>query len=63
MNSKELQRKLKVERVEVCLNCTLFTDCNNIGQFVECEEFVEVDSEKAMVIVRLDEYSKLESNK
>jgi hypothetical protein len=58
MNDKELERKLKTERVEACLNCKLFIDCNNIGRLVECEEFIEVFSEKAMVIVRLDDYSK-----
>jgi hypothetical protein len=58
MKDKALERKLKIERVEICLNCRLFTDCNNIGQLVECEEFVEVKVEKAMVIVRLDEYAK-----
>ena len=44
-----------MERVEVCLNCQRFTDCENIGKFVECTDFVEVEREKAMVIVRLDE--------
>jgi hypothetical protein len=57
MKDKELERKLKLERVEVCLNCTLFTDCKNIGRLVECEEFVEIEVEKTMVIVRLDAYS------
>jgi hypothetical protein len=57
MNGKELERKLKLERVEVCLNCTLFTDCEQIGLFEECEEFVEVDSKQAMVIVRLGKYA------
>ena len=54
MENKELQRKLKVESVEVCVNCQLFLDCENIGRLVECEAFVEVDNGKAMVIVRLD---------
>jgi hypothetical protein len=57
MKDRELDRNLKVERVEVCLNCKLFTDCNNIGRLVECGEFVEVNSRNAMVIVRLDWYS------
>ena len=56
MNSEDLARKLKIERVEVCLNCNLFTDCGDIGRFEECEYFLEVDSEMAMVIVSLDEY-------
>ena len=60
-NKEELDRKLKIERVEVCLNCKLFTDCENIGRFVECEDFSEVENEKSMIIVRLDDYSRLES--
>ena len=63
MKDKELEKKLKLERIEVCLNCKLFTDCTNIGRFEECEEFVEVDSEKAMVIVRLDEYTRSNSSR
>jgi hypothetical protein len=57
MNDKALERKLKLERVEVCVNCTLFTDCENIGQLTECEEFVEVEVKNAMVIIRLNKYS------
>lgn len=63
MEDKELERKLKPERVEVCLNCSLFTDYEQIGRLVECEEFTEVEDEKAMVIVRLEEYSQLGSSK
>lgn len=62
MNREDLERKMKLERVEACLNCKVFTECVNIGRFVECEEFVEVDCGKAMIIVSLDEYSRLESN-
>lgn len=43
MTSNELKRKLKRERVEVCLSCQRFVECENIGQFVECVDFVEVD--------------------
>ena len=60
MEDQALERKLKIERVEVCLNCQLFVDCENIGRFVECTDFLEVESEDAMIIVKLDEYSKLE---
>jgi hypothetical protein len=55
MKSKDLERKLKIERVEVCLNCILFTDCDDIGRFVECVDFLEVESDKVRVIVRLDD--------
>ena len=58
--TKDVERKLKIERVQVCLNCTRFTDCEDIGRFEECEDFLEVENEKAMVIISLDEYAKLE---
>ncbi|MFH0748547.1 MAG: hypothetical protein V1915_01290 [Candidatus Bathyarchaeota archaeon] len=61
MKRKELERKLKLERVEVCVNCRRFTECEKIGRYVECEKFVEVEYETAMVIVRLEEYSRMES--
>ena len=57
LSKKALERKLKLERVEACLNCKRFIDCDNIGRFEECEDFVEVESNKALVIVRLDEYA------
>jgi hypothetical protein len=57
MENKAIERKLKLERVEVCLNCQLFVNCENIGRLVECEEFMEVDTKKAMVIVRLGKYA------
>jgi hypothetical protein len=63
MKSKDLDRKLKTERVETCLNCNLFIDCDYIGRFVECTDFLEVERDKMRVIDRLDEYSKLESRR
>ena len=57
MKDKALERKLKIERLEVCLNCKLFMDCEHIGKVEECQDFLEVDSEQAIVIVRLDKYS------
>jgi hypothetical protein len=56
MKRKDLERKLKTERVETCLNCKLFTKCDDIGRFVECEDFLEVESDMVRVIVRLDEF-------
>jgi hypothetical protein len=32
-----------------------FTDCKDIGRFVECADFMEVERDKARVIVRLDD--------
>ena len=59
ISNKELERKLKIELVEVCLNCKLFTGCEDIGLLEECEDFLEVEDEKVIVIVSLDEYTKL----
>lgn len=52
MTSEELERKLKRENMEVCLNCERFLKCENIGKFEECERFVEVEGE-AWVIIRI----------
>lgn len=41
--NEELERKLKRERVEICLNCKKFVDCKHIGEFEECVDFVEVE--------------------
>jgi hypothetical protein len=57
MDENDLERKLKLERIEVCLNCQLLIDCDTIGLLEECACFVEVERDKAMVIVRLEEYS------
>ena len=51
MKSEEI-KKLKREILEVCLNCMRLEGCENIGKFVECVEFVEVEDE-AWVIRRI----------
>jgi hypothetical protein len=53
MNEK-LERKLKRERVEACLNCKKFVKCDDIGRFIDCADFVEVEGE-AWVIKKLVE--------
>ncbi len=40
-----LGRKLKRVRVEACLNCKKFVECDNIGEFEECVDFEEVEGE------------------
>ncbi len=52
MKDEELKRKLKRERVEICLNCKHFVECNCIGKFEDCVDFVEVENE-AWVIKKL----------
>ena len=53
MNKKELERKLKREIIEVCLNCAKLTNCDDIGKFVECSDFEEVEDD-AWVIRKLE---------
>jgi hypothetical protein len=52
--NKELEKKLKRERVEACLNCKKFVKCNDVGKFEECVDFEEVEGE-AWVIKKLVE--------
>ena len=57
--NEELKRKLKIERVEICLNCQLFVECECVGKFEECANFLEIESEKMVVVVSLDKYAVL----
>jgi hypothetical protein len=52
MMKVELDRKLKREKIEVCLNCKKFVECDNIGKFEECVDFEEVEGE-AWVIKKI----------
>jgi len=36
---------MQLERVEVCLNCKKFLNCENICKFEECVDFKEVEDE------------------
>jgi len=45
MKNEKLEKKLKRERVEVCLNCKNFLNCEDIGRFEDCADFVEVEEE------------------
>jgi len=47
--NEELERKLKRERVEVCLNCKKFVQCNDIGKFERCGDFEEVENESWVI--------------
>jgi hypothetical protein len=42
---EDIERKLKHERVEACLNCKKFACCHSIGEFEECVDFEEVEGE------------------
>lgn len=54
MTGRMLDRKLKRERVEACLNCRNFVNCDDIGKFEECVDFKEVNGE-AWAIKKLGE--------
>jgi hypothetical protein len=60
MNKEELERKLKRERVEACLNCKKFVKCDNIGRYEECVDFDEVSCE-AWVIEKLESAQSISS--
>ena len=54
LEDKKLNRKLKRERVEVCLNCKAFVGCNEVGQYEICDHFEELEGE-ARAIKKLAE--------
>ena len=43
--AERVARKLKRERVIVCLNCKRFDRCNDIGNFEECASFEKTGCE------------------
>jgi hypothetical protein len=45
MTDENLKRKLKMERIQACLNCQRFVDCDDIGKFEECSDFEEIEKE------------------
>jgi len=47
--NEELERKLKRERVEACLNCKNFLKCDDIGKLAECDDFEEVECENWVI--------------
>lgn len=54
-----IEKKLKLERVEKCLNCKWFVECDDIGKYEECVDYMEEENE-GYVIVSLKEYVRLE---
>jgi len=45
MTDEQMKKKLKREQTEICLNCKLFSECENIGKFEKCGNFDEVEGE------------------
>ena len=52
LSIQNLERKLKRERVKVCLNCKKFLNCDCIGRYEECVNFDEVE-DGAWVVKRI----------
>lgn len=59
--NEELERKLKRERVTVCLNCKKFVECDDIGKYEQCVDYSELDVSKQVIVVGLKECCKLKS--
>jgi len=57
MNSIELERKLKIERIERCMNCKTFTHCSLVkDEIVCCARYQEVDEREQVVVIGLEHY-------
>ena len=60
MKKEDLERKLRIERFERCLNCKNFWKCGETKDLIEiCEHFEEEPIERQKVVVNLVEFSKL----
>jgi hypothetical protein len=60
----KLERKLKIEYIELCLNCQLFIRCcERKDGIVCCGKYKEMPLEDQLVIVGFTEYSKLRGTK
>jgi hypothetical protein len=57
---KELQRKLKIENLTGCMNCSVFVTCKEPFKedIVDCNHFSELPDEKQVVVVGLYEWSR-----
>ncbi len=59
-----LEKKLKIENIERCLNCKSFLRCKERKEdVVVCEHYKEVPVKQQLVIVKLSEYEKLHDSK
>jgi hypothetical protein len=59
-----LEKKLKSENIERCLNCKLFCKCIELKEEVcTCERFRELPLREQLIVVNLAEFSKLKGAK
>jgi hypothetical protein len=58
--SKGLQRKLKIENVTRCFNCSVFVTCEEPFKedVVDCDHFVEITEVRQVVVVKLVEWTR-----
>jgi hypothetical protein len=57
MNSDELERKLKIEHLERCMNCKTFVHCVLVkDEIVCCAKYQEVDEREQVVVIDLEHY-------
>jgi len=60
----KVEKKLKLENIERCLNCKLFSDCPETKEeVIVCSKFKEIPVKQQLVIVKLSDYSKLKDSK
>lgn len=45
LSNEKLKRKLRRERVELCMNCERFVNCQDVGELEQCEKFLEIKNE------------------
>lgn len=59
MFDEKVERKMKIENLERCMNCVGFEDCKEKMKedIVDCDHFEELDEEDQVVVVNLNEWS------
>ena len=63
-NVDKIEKKLKIENIERCLNCKLFSSCTEMKEeIVVCSRFKELPIRRQLIVVSLAEYSKLKGTK
>ena len=57
-----VERRLRIEHLERCMNCRLFPSCTERGkEDIECcELFDELDSKDQVVVISLERHCRLE---
>ena len=58
--NKGLQRKLKIENLTRCMNCSVFMACREPlkEDVVDCDHFVEIPDKEQVIVIGLCEWTK-----